>query len=133
MSALVADTHVILWALLTPARLTVNARAAIQTATDSGDPVYISAISLIEVAYLVEKGRLLENAYTRLSDELARPNSGLAIVPIDLPITHTLRRIPRESVPDMPDRIIAATALHLGLPLVTRDAVIRAAGLNTIW
>jgi predicted nucleic acid-binding protein len=33
----------------------------------------------------------------------------------------------------MPDRIIAATALALGLPLVTRDRKIRAADLETIW
>jgi PIN domain nuclease of toxin-antitoxin system len=133
MSAVVADTHIVLWALLTPAKLTANAEAAIRAATEGGDPVYVSAISLIEVAYLVEKGRLYETAYTRLSDELVRPDSGLVIVAIDLPIAHTLRRIPRESVPDMPDRIIAATALHLGLPLVTRDSAIRAAGLHTIW
>ncbi len=33
----------------------------------------------------------------------------------------------------MPDRIIAATALHLGLPLVTRDHRIRASSVTTIW
>jgi len=38
-----------------------------------------------------------------------------------------------EIVPDMPDRIIAATALHLDLPLVTRDRAIQAAGLKAIW
>jgi PIN domain nuclease of toxin-antitoxin system len=32
-----------------------------------------------------------------------------------------------------PDRIIAATALTLNLPLITRDAAIRAAGIETIW
>ncbi len=33
----------------------------------------------------------------------------------------------------MPDRIIAATALHLGLPLVTRDRRLQAAIIQTIW
>jgi predicted nucleic acid-binding protein len=33
----------------------------------------------------------------------------------------------------MPDRIIAATALSLGLPLVTRDGKIRASNVITIW
>jgi predicted nucleic acid-binding protein len=33
----------------------------------------------------------------------------------------------------MPDRIIAATALNLGLPLVTRDRRLQAAGIQTIW
>ncbi|PJB74400.1 MAG: PIN domain nuclease, partial [Armatimonadetes bacterium CG_4_9_14_3_um_filter_58_7] len=35
--------------------------------------------------------------------------------------------------PDMPDRIIAATALHLGLSLVTRDSKIQGCGIPTIW
>jgi len=40
--------------------------------------------------------------------------------------------LPRDLVPEMPDRIIAATALHLGLPLVTRDRRLQAAGIPTI-
>ena len=36
--------------------------------------------------------------------------------------------------PDMPDRIITATALAYHLPLVTRDSKIREAGIvRTIW
>jgi predicted nucleic acid-binding protein len=41
--------------------------------------------------------------------------------------------IPREEVPGMPDRIIAATGLHLGVPVLSRDRKIRAARLETIW
>jgi predicted nucleic acid-binding protein len=33
----------------------------------------------------------------------------------------------------MPDRIIAATALHLGVPVITRDRKIRASNLKSIW
>jgi predicted nucleic acid-binding protein len=33
----------------------------------------------------------------------------------------------------MPDRIIAATALHLGVPLVSRDRKIQASSIHTIW
>ena len=36
-------------------------------------------------------------------------------------------------VPEMPDWIIAATALALGLPLVTRDLRIRSTSVPTIW
>lgn len=38
-------------------------------------------------------------------------------------------------VPDMPDRIIAATALHLSLsvPVISKDARIQLSGLTTIW
>ena len=42
-------------------------------------------------------------------------------------------RIPRSQVPELPDRIIAATALHLDVPLVTRDHTIQGAPVQTIW
>jgi len=48
-------------------------------------------------------------------------------------VVEALTRVPRTHVPDMPDRIIAATALHLGLPLMTRDRSIQRAGVRTIW
>ena len=45
-----------------------------------------------------------------------------------------MRRIPRERIPDMPDRIIGATALHLGLSLITRDGKLTASGLIVcVW
>ena len=51
----------------------------------------------------------------------------------DLAVARSLGKVPREKVPDMPDRIIAATALSLGVPLITRDAAISASGIETIW
>jgi PIN domain nuclease of toxin-antitoxin system len=133
MSAVVLDTHAALWALLTPEKLSSRAKLAIEAASNRGDPVYISAISLVEVAYLVEKGRLPEAAYERLTLELAQPDGGLVVAPLNLPVAQAVRQIPRETVPDMPDRIIAATALHLGLPLLTCDRAIQAFQVETIW
>jgi predicted nucleic acid-binding protein len=49
-------------------------------------------------------------------------------------IAETLSKISRSVVADMPDRIIAATALHLGLPLITSDSGIRKLkNIKTIW
>jgi len=45
----------------------------------------------------------------------------------------SLPLVPRDLVPEMPDRIIAATALRLDLPLITRDGRIASAGIKTIW
>jgi predicted nucleic acid-binding protein len=36
-------------------------------------------------------------------------------------------------VPDLPDRVVAGTAVALGLPLVSRDGKIRASGIETVW
>jgi len=90
-------------------------------------------VSIVELVYLVEKGRLPSLALERLLGELTREDSGLTVAVLDLTVAEALHRVPRDVVPDMPDRIIAATALVLGLPLVTRDGKIRASGIETIW
>ena len=87
--------------------------------------MYISAISLIEICYLIEKRRIATDLLQRILAVLNDPNPSLVVVPIDLAISIAIREIDRDTVPDMPDRIIAATALHLNLPLVTRDRKIR--------
>lgn len=133
MSAVVADTHAVIWLLFSPHRLSPDATAALQGAVAAGAPIYVASISLVEIAYLVEKGRLPQEVFDRLINELLRPDSGLNIVPLDLPITLALQNVARNEVPDMPDRVIAATAIYLGVPLVTRDLHIRAAAVTTIW
>jgi PIN domain nuclease of toxin-antitoxin system len=68
-----------------------------------------------------------------LSNELLDPDTCFVIVPLDFAVAQAIRQIPRDDVPDMPDRIIAATAHHLNLPLVTYDQKIQASVIKTIW
>jgi PIN domain nuclease of toxin-antitoxin system len=105
----------------------------IDGAAASGVPTYISAVSLVEVVYLVERGRIAADAFERFVRVLGQDNPAFKVFPLDYNVASALRSIPRDVVPDMPDRIIAATALHLGLPLVTRDRRLQAAGIPTIW
>ena len=129
----VLDTHAAIWYLLDTKNLSQTVFSLIDTASASGVPTYISAVSLVEVVYLVERGRIAGDAFERFVRELGQDNPAFRICPLDYNVANALRRIPREDVPDMPDRITAATALHLGLPLVTRDRRLQAAGIQTIW
>jgi PIN domain nuclease of toxin-antitoxin system len=114
--------------------LSASALLALDRATESGQLIYLSAISLVEICYLVERGRLPETLLQHLLSVCDAPQQVIATVPVNLTIALSLRQIPRVTVPDMPDRIIAATALHLNLPLVTRDAKILALeAIETIW
>jgi PIN domain nuclease of toxin-antitoxin system len=54
-------------------------------------------------------------------------------IPVTGKIASRTREVSRDAVPDMPDRIIAATALELSVPIISRDGKIKASGLNTIW
>ena len=129
----VLDTHAILWYLLESDKLSERSYALIDSAAASDTPTYISAISLVEVVYLAERGRIAAGAFDKLISELSGENPAFTVVPVDLHVASALGRISRTLVPDMPDRIIAATALHLGLPVVTRDRRLQSAGIQTIW
>jgi PIN domain nuclease of toxin-antitoxin system len=140
--AIVADTHAIIWYLVEPERLSQVALDALEGSIAAGEPVYISAISLIEICYLIEKRRIASDLLQRILAVLNEPDPSLIVVPIDLAISIAVQNIVgvasplenRDTVPDMPDRIIAATALHLNLPLVTRDRKIQASqSIITIW
>ena len=133
MAALVIDTHTAVWYLSNDRKLSSAAQRALDDAAAAGDPAYLSAITLVEVVYLVEKGKLPTTALNRIIGALSDPDSAFVVAPLDMPIALALQHIPRSLVPDMPDRIIAATARHLHLPLVTRDSKIVNAGIQTIW
>jgi PIN domain nuclease of toxin-antitoxin system len=133
MSASVADTHAVIWYILDQKALSADALEAFENAAQSGDPVYVSAISFVEICYLVEKGKLSRLFADRLDKALAAMNAVLVAILVTLDIARTVNQVPRGVVPDMPDRIIAATSLHLNLPLITRDAKIQASGIKTIW
>ena len=133
MSAVLADTHVVVWYLFQPSRLSTAADAALSGAVKAGAVIHVSAITPIEVRYLVEKSKLPPSAHSDLMTALTDPSVALELLPIDLTVVRALDRIPRTVVPDLPDRIIAATALAHGIPLVTADRKIRAAPIPTIW
>ena len=134
MTAVLADTHAALWYLQAAPQLSRPADAAMAEAVESGSGLLVSAISLVEAVYLTEKGRLSAAAWQQLTAVLADPAIPLTVLPVDQQVALALRHVPREQVPDMPDRIITATALAYRLPLVTRDGTIRTAGVvATIW
>jgi PIN domain nuclease of toxin-antitoxin system len=129
----VADTHAALWHLYDDPRLLVTADIFLMDATSARHKIAISSISLVEVAYLVEKARIWPTAFDDLVNVLADPDHIFVEVPVTKLNSDALRRVPRAAVPDMPDRIIAATGLHLDVPVLSRDSRIRAANLKTIW
>jgi PIN domain nuclease of toxin-antitoxin system len=133
MTGVVVDTHAFVWYFLDPRRLSQTARDAFDQAAAKGDRIFIPAIVLVEICYLVDKGRWRPEDLDTLVATLNDPNSGFVVAPLDQQTALSVRDIDRSVVPDMPDRIIAATALSLGLPLITRDGKIRASNVVTIW
>ncbi len=76
--AAVLDTHAAIWYVFIRKRLSQDALRFIRRAVESGRPVYISAISLVETIYLIERGRIPLEAIQRLEAGLKDPRVRLA-------------------------------------------------------
>ncbi len=133
MIAGVADTHAALWYLLKNPRLSAAARSFMDDAASAGHDIVLSPVSLAEIVYLVEKGRLPASAYEELRKALNDPDFVLQEAPFTGGVVDTMRQVLRVDIPDMPDRIVAATALYLGVPVISRDGRIRASSVQTVW
>lgn len=135
MSDVLADTHAIVWYLADPTQLSAAATTALTSAEASGR-IWVSAITFVELVYLVEKGKLPQAVPTELWRVVRDPAEPVEAIPLALDTAAILDQIPRDTVPDMPDRVIAATALARALPLVSADSKIRSLtvpGLTVVW
>ncbi|MGI9036751.1 MAG: type II toxin-antitoxin system VapC family toxin [Pyrinomonadaceae bacterium] len=133
MPSFVTDTHAAIWHLGQSNKLSKAAISAVKSAEQSGGIIYVSTITIVEMIYLVEKERILPDILRLLRSALNDSTTVFQIVELNRAVTDALERIPRSDVPDTPDRIIAATAFYLDLPLITRDGKIRTANIQTIW
>ena len=129
----VTDTHAALWYLFGDARLSANAKRFIDEAAASGRKVVVSTISLAELVYLVEKSRVPVSAYDTLRKVLNVSGYVIDEAPLTAGIVDAMRLVPRDQVPDMPDRIVAATGVYFGVPVISRDGRIRASNVQTLW
>jgi PIN domain nuclease of toxin-antitoxin system len=133
MISAIADTHAVIWYLYDDARISEKAKRIIEETKDKGDQIGISTITLVEIVYLVEKRRINMEAFAKLNSELKDNQSVLREIPLTNKIVIELSKIDRKSIPDMPDRIIAATALYLNVPLISRDEKIKISQVESIW
>ena len=133
MPQVVADTHSLLWHLLDDPRLSQPAREALEEADQPGGCVLFSAITLVEILYLHEKGTISAEAIARLDRRLDEATPRLRVIAVDRQVVQLLPEFPRKENKDPWDRLIGASALRLRLPLVSRDRKIRHSALTVIW
>jgi len=114
---LLLDTHIWLWGLLEPDRLSGPVQAAL---ADADNEIWLSPISVWEALTLVQRGRL---AVTMPAAEWVE-RMVQALPRREAPFTHEIAIASRQLTlvhQDPADRFLAATARVLGLTLVTAD------------
>lgn len=100
---------------------------------DQGN-LWLSAISIWEVAKKVEKRKLVLDRGLDDWLDLALERGGLKVAPLDRHILVESCRLPASFAGDPADQIIVATARSRGAVLITRDAGLRdSEGLRTLW
>ncbi len=125
------DTHVFIWDLFAPHRLSVAARGALDVAVEEGT-AGIAGISLWEASMLHAGGRiqLSDDPLRTLNDMLARRS--LAVFGISAEIASMSVRLGLHG--DPADRLIAATTVVKGATLITKDRKLLDADLvPTLW
>jgi PIN domain nuclease of toxin-antitoxin system len=128
---IVADTCVVIWLASDPSLLSPAATDAIRTARENGG-VSISCISLFELAWLARNQRIVLK--TSLEAFLVEVEARFVILPITSAVARIAVEFPSPYPLDPMDRIIGATALDHGVPLVTKDKMIRKAkAVSVIW
>ncbi|MCI5124371.1 MAG: type II toxin-antitoxin system VapC family toxin [Candidatus Electrothrix sp. AR5] len=130
---IILDTHAWIWWISNPEKLGAAAASAIEQAMQENS-ILLSSISTWEIALLVAKGRLTLSINVR---DWVRKTESLPFVrfmPVDNTIALRSVDLPEAFHADPADRIIVATALSTGMPLVTKDEKIRACSfVQTIW
>jgi PIN domain nuclease of toxin-antitoxin system len=130
---IVLDTHVWVWWVSDPHAISAKGRRAIDGAI-AGSGIFVSSISAWEVALLVARRRL---ELTMDVGEWIQRSEALPFfnfIPIDNAIAVRSVHLAGPLHDDPADRIIVATALTLGAPIVTRDKrLLKYTHARTIW
>ena len=130
---IVLDTHAWIWFISNPDLLSKRAQKAVDAAVKD-QSILISSISAWELALLVTKKRL--KLTLDVTDWIAKSES-LPFIQF-MPVTNSIAvksvNLPLPLHPDPADRIIIASALSVGAPLVTKDKkLLDYSSINTIW
>jgi PIN domain nuclease of toxin-antitoxin system len=125
------DTHIVLWLAFEPDKLSKRAKEVIRAARLQ-DGLAIAGITLLELAWLAEKGRvettLSVESFVRLCA------SKMTVFPITPEIAARAVGLSEPYPKDPQDRLIGATALVEGIELITHDRLIKKSGLvPVIW
>lgn len=122
--AVLLDTHVLVWLLQGDERLGARARAAIEAATIGQAGVHVAAISVWELGMLVAKGRLTLDRDVGEWVHAALSLPGMGLIAMEPEIAVAASRLPGAMHGDPADRLIVATARHMGTMLITGDGLI---------
>ena len=127
---LLLDTCILIWLDTDPPKVSAAAQEAIRANAGS---LFVSAISMMEIAIKCRKGKLSLPLPPEQWFPQVLSAHGIAETAIDWPIALRSAQLPPLHA-DPCDRIIIATAQLRGMPIATPDPLIRAyPNVQIVW
>ena len=128
---LLLDTHVWIWRLLEPERLSARAAAAL---AERDHEVHLSPISVWETLVLARRGRLGLDPNPAAWVREALRRSAVIMAPVTHDVAIRSEALAGFASPDPADRFLVATALEASLVLLTADrAMLDYRPVETLW
>jgi len=126
----VTDAHSLIWYFARDPRLSTKALEIFRSSAAGREIIIVPTIVLGEILYVSEAGKTpmpFQDALSRIEE-----GDNYEIVALDLQMLKAASEI--QAGLEMHDRFIIATAKVLGLPLITKDKEITAAGIvEVVW
>ena len=123
------DTHALLWAAMTPRKLSKTALGAIER--PEGE-LLLSAVSLWEIGILQSLGRIELKVSIRALADLSVSHLGAELIGIEPEHIDRMRGLPFHHR-DPFDRLLIAQALSLKAAVIGKDPLFAAYGVDRIW
>ena len=118
---LLLDTHIALWLDSGDDRLRASTRALIDGCWQNGGAILLSAITVWEIALLVDTGRIDLDVPVAAWIERFLDCPGIEAVPLGHQAASRSYQLHHLEQRDPADRLLIATAIELACPLVTYD------------
>lgn len=126
----VADTIALVRHLTNSRKMGAKAKEIFRKTDRGEDQIILSGITLMEILYLSEKGRIDVDLID--VTKLITDSDNYLVFPVDASVVLSAQTV--EDIPELHDRIIAATAKLLDVPLITHDEIIsKSKAVITLW
>lgn len=124
-----ADTVVLIRHFVKADKLPLKVRSILSEVDNGQGVIWISVVSLMEILYLAEKNKINLNLQQAI-EEIER-SKNYKVIDLTVSIIKVANEIKDL---ELHDRLIAATAKYLGMPLLTSDKqIIESRQVDTIW
>jgi PIN domain nuclease of toxin-antitoxin system len=123
------DTCTVIWATLSPKAISPKTRKLL---ADESNIILVSAASAWEIANKVRSGKMPEAEQLERNFLETMEIAGYTLLSIDAATALRAARLPGTHR-DPFDRMIAAQALSLDVPVITPDAMFDGFGVRRIW